>query len=257
MARTARLAGLLRDFRADVVHLASPFVLGWQAVNAGGCAAHPDGRDLPDRRRLLRREVRSYQGQALVEAQSPPPPPGDPDPGAVLVVDRTAGGPRYRPAAPVGTRRRHRALPPREARPVLRSALGVGEIIVGYVGRLAPRSRSTTSPPSWGSPACASSSSGTAPLGRSWSGACPVRCSSGTSRGSASRRRWRASTSSSTPARARPSARRSRRPSRAACRSSRRGPAVPSTSCAPASTAGCTAGRPRRSARACRGPRGR
>ena len=34
-ATTARLTGILRDFAPDVVHLASPFVLGWQGV----CAA--------------------------------------------------------------------------------------------------------------------------------------------------------------------------------------------------------------------------
>ena len=33
-ARVARIASILRDFRPDVVHLASPFVLGWQAVLA-------------------------------------------------------------------------------------------------------------------------------------------------------------------------------------------------------------------------------
>ncbi len=33
-ARAARLGGLLREFRPDVVHLASPFVLGWQGLAA-------------------------------------------------------------------------------------------------------------------------------------------------------------------------------------------------------------------------------
>lgn len=34
LARSARLEGILADFGADVVHLASPFVLGWQALTA-------------------------------------------------------------------------------------------------------------------------------------------------------------------------------------------------------------------------------
>ncbi|MFZ8425975.1 glycosyltransferase, partial [Staphylococcus aureus] len=33
-ARAARLGALLREFRPDVVHLASPFVLGWQGLAA-------------------------------------------------------------------------------------------------------------------------------------------------------------------------------------------------------------------------------
>ncbi|MBZ4488590.1 GDSL-type esterase/lipase family protein [Microbacterium sp. cx-55] len=33
-ARVARIAGILREFRPDVIHLASPFVLGWQGVLA-------------------------------------------------------------------------------------------------------------------------------------------------------------------------------------------------------------------------------
>ncbi|MGH2275277.1 MULTISPECIES: GDSL-type esterase/lipase family protein [Microbacterium] len=40
-ARAARIAGILRDFQPDVVHLASPFVLGWQALVAA------DGLHLP------------------------------------------------------------------------------------------------------------------------------------------------------------------------------------------------------------------
>jgi len=34
VASTARLEALLRDFAPDVVHLASPFLLGWQALRA-------------------------------------------------------------------------------------------------------------------------------------------------------------------------------------------------------------------------------
>ena len=33
-ARAATLTGLLREFAPDVVHLASPFVLGWQGIAA-------------------------------------------------------------------------------------------------------------------------------------------------------------------------------------------------------------------------------
>ena len=34
VAQTARLQAVLRDFAPDVVHLASPFVLGWQGLKA-------------------------------------------------------------------------------------------------------------------------------------------------------------------------------------------------------------------------------
>jgi phosphatidylinositol alpha 1,6-mannosyltransferase len=40
-ARAARLTALLRDFRADVVHLASPFVLGWQGLAAADALRIP------------------------------------------------------------------------------------------------------------------------------------------------------------------------------------------------------------------------
>lgn len=40
-ARAARLAAILRDFRPDVVHLASPFVLGWQGVAAADALRVP------------------------------------------------------------------------------------------------------------------------------------------------------------------------------------------------------------------------
>ncbi|MCC2033819.1 glycosyltransferase [Microbacterium allomyrinae] len=40
-ARAARLAAILREFRPDVVHLASPFVLGWQGVAAADALRVP------------------------------------------------------------------------------------------------------------------------------------------------------------------------------------------------------------------------
>ncbi|WP_125132431.1 glycosyltransferase [Microbacterium sp. 10M-3C3] len=40
-ARTARLSALLREFAPDVVHLASPFVLGWQGVAAADALRIP------------------------------------------------------------------------------------------------------------------------------------------------------------------------------------------------------------------------
>lgn len=41
MARAARLAAILREFDADLVHLASPFVLGWQGLVAAGILGVP------------------------------------------------------------------------------------------------------------------------------------------------------------------------------------------------------------------------
>lgn len=40
-ARAARLTAILREFRADVVHLASPFVLGWQGIAAADALRIP------------------------------------------------------------------------------------------------------------------------------------------------------------------------------------------------------------------------
>ncbi len=40
-ARAARLGALLRDFDPDVVHLASPFVLGWQGLAAADALKIP------------------------------------------------------------------------------------------------------------------------------------------------------------------------------------------------------------------------
>lgn len=41
VARAARIAAALREFDADVVHLASPFVLGWQGLVAAGALGLP------------------------------------------------------------------------------------------------------------------------------------------------------------------------------------------------------------------------
>ena len=40
-ARAARLTALLREFQPDVVHLASPFVLGWQGIAAADALRIP------------------------------------------------------------------------------------------------------------------------------------------------------------------------------------------------------------------------
>lgn len=40
-ARTATLTRILREFRPDVIHLASPFVLGWQGVQAADALSVP------------------------------------------------------------------------------------------------------------------------------------------------------------------------------------------------------------------------
>ena len=45
-------------FRPDVVHIASPATLGYQAARAARVARHPDRRDLPDRPGRLRRALR-------------------------------------------------------------------------------------------------------------------------------------------------------------------------------------------------------
>ena len=54
----------LAEFAPDVVHLASPFVLGAAGLQIGPPARRADGRRLPDRRGRVRRRVRAQARRA-------------------------------------------------------------------------------------------------------------------------------------------------------------------------------------------------
>ena len=138
-ARTARLTALLRAFAPDVVHLASPFVLGWQGIGAADALRIPS--------------VAVYQTDVIAYAEKYGVPGG-----AAFAASHTARLHRratltLAPSAAalkrlesLGVDRlRHwgRGVDAERFRPDRRSAawrsrVAPGETVVGYVGRLAP-----------------------------------------------------------------------------------------------------------------------
>jgi len=139
-ARAGLLSGILRDFAPDVVHLASPFVLGWQALRVADRLGIPTvaiyqtdipgyaGRyGMPGAQPALAQHVaRIHQLATLTLAPS----------SAALAELRAAGVDRLRLWA--------RGVDSVRFRPERRSAswraavAPDGETIIGYVGRLAP-----------------------------------------------------------------------------------------------------------------------
>lgn len=139
LGRTGTIAGILRDYRPDVVHLASPFVLGWRAVAAAAALdlptvavyqtdviAYARKYGLPRATALTAAHVARLHRKATLTLA--------PSSSALrqlheLGVDRTrlwgrgVDTERFRPD------RRSEAW---------RSWIAPGEVIVGYVGRLAP-----------------------------------------------------------------------------------------------------------------------
>jgi len=139
MARTARLAGLLRDFQPDVVHLASPFVLGWQAVNAA------DGLRIPT--------VAVYQTDVVSYAQKYGLPKAKPLVEAHVARLHRRATLNLAPSSSsvaqlegLGVDRLRRwgrgvdnvLFAPERRDHALRAALAGDDVVVGYVGRLAP-----------------------------------------------------------------------------------------------------------------------
>ncbi|MRG61365.1 glycosyltransferase [Agromyces sp. CFH 90414] len=139
-ASTHRLTVLLREFDADVVHLASPFVLGWQGVQAARAAGVPSvavyQTDVPAYAQrygvpiaapaLERHLVRLHNRATLTLA---------PSAAARRRLDEL-GVERVRPwARGVDTDLFH---PRRRDAAWRRRIAPAGEVVVGYVGRLAP-----------------------------------------------------------------------------------------------------------------------
>lgn len=139
LGRTGTIAGILRDYRPDVVHLASPFVLGWRAVTAAA------GLDLPT--------VAVYQTDVIAYARKYGLPRATAlTAGHVARLHRKAtltlapSSSALHQLDELGvdrTRLWGRGVDTERFRPDRRSAawrswIAPGEVIVGYVGRLAP-----------------------------------------------------------------------------------------------------------------------
>lgn len=140
VAQTARLEAVLRDFAPDVVHLASPFVLGWQGLKAAERLGIPTvaiyQTDIPGYARRygvpgaeaeLGRHVARLHGRASLTLA----------PSTAAADDLKAlGVPRVRRWARGVDAERFR---PSRRDPERRASLAPGgEVLVGYVGRLAP-----------------------------------------------------------------------------------------------------------------------
>ena len=139
-ASALRLAGILRDFQPDVVHLASPFVLGWQALRAADRLGIPtvaiyqtnipgyaERYGIAPAAAALSAHVARLHGRATLTLA----------PSTASIAELTAlGVPRLRLWARGvdGVR-----FTPERRSEELRSQLAPnGELLIGFVGRLAP-----------------------------------------------------------------------------------------------------------------------
>jgi phosphatidylinositol alpha 1,6-mannosyltransferase len=139
-ARAASLSAMLRDFTPDVVHLASPFVLGWQGLRAADHLGIPtvaiyqtdipgyaERYGMPAAQPVLAQHVaRIHQRATLTLAPS----------SASIAELREAGVERLRLWARGVDAVRFR--PERRSEPWRQGVAPNGETIIGYVGRLAP-----------------------------------------------------------------------------------------------------------------------
>lgn len=138
-ARTAYLSRVLREFAPDVIHLASPFVLGWQgvatadllgvpsvAVYQTDVAAYAERYGLPGMAPLVSRHVaRLHRRATLTLAPSSPAAAQL----AALGIDRVRRWGRGVDSERFAPERRSERW---------RHEVAPGEVLVGYVGRLAP-----------------------------------------------------------------------------------------------------------------------
>lgn len=138
-AHTARLTSILRAFDPDVVHLASPFVLGWQGLAAADAlrvpavavyqtdvAAYAEKYGMPGATALVGRHIaRLHRRATLTLAPS----------SASLRQLEELGVDRLRPwGRGVDTER----FAPDRRSAAWRARVAPGETVIGYVGRLAP-----------------------------------------------------------------------------------------------------------------------
>ncbi|GAA3622182.1 hypothetical protein GCM10022200_00370 [Microbacterium awajiense] len=139
VAGSRRLVELMRRYRPDVIHLASPFVLGWQALVAA------DTLNIPT--------VAIYQTDVIAYAQKYGLPRGRALAAShtarlhrratLTLAPSTAAIARLESLGVDRVRRWGRGVDARQFRPErrsdpLRERLAGGALIVGYVGRLAP-----------------------------------------------------------------------------------------------------------------------
>lgn len=139
LARAARLTSILREFQPDVVHLASPFVLGWQGLAAADAlrvpavavyqtdvVAYAEKYGMPQAAALVGRHIARLHRRATLTLA--------PSTASVrqleeLGVDRLRRWGRGVDVERFGPGRRSDAW---------RARVAPGQTIVGYVGRLAP-----------------------------------------------------------------------------------------------------------------------
>lgn len=138
-ARAARLAAILREFRPDVVHLASPFVLGWQGLAAADALrvpavavyqtdviAYAEKYGMPQASALVGRHVSRLHRRATLTLA---PSTASLQQLEGLGVDRLRRWGRGVDTERFGPERRSDAW---------RARVAPGQTVVGYVGRLAP-----------------------------------------------------------------------------------------------------------------------
>ncbi len=138
-ARAARLTAILREFRPDVVHLASPFVLGWQGLAAADAlrvpavavyqtdvVAYAEKYGMPQAAALVGRHVARLHRRATLTLA---PSTASLQQLEALGVDRLRRWGRGVDTTRFGPERRSDAW---------RARVAPGMTIVGYVGRLAP-----------------------------------------------------------------------------------------------------------------------
>lgn len=140
LASVPRMTAVLRDFAPDVVHLASPFLLGWQALRAAEQCDLPVvavyQTDVPSYAErygvpglataFTRHVVRLHERASITLAPS----------SAAIDWLRDQGVPRVRLwGRGVDGTRFH---PLRRSEPWRRALAPGGELLIGYVGRLAP-----------------------------------------------------------------------------------------------------------------------
>lgn len=138
-ARAARLTAILREFQPDVVHLASPFVLGWQGLAAADAlrvpsvavyqtdvVAYAQKYGMPRATALVGRHVARLHRRATLTLAPSSASMRQLD---ELGVDRVRRWGRGVDGQRFAPHRRSEAW---------RASVAPGEALIGYVGRLAP-----------------------------------------------------------------------------------------------------------------------